>query len=516
MVYPQGAFFSKFESLHLQRSFTIPDYFATSFDVERFSSVGSMVDEAPSANEQEDLQVMPRRRRLCNRITYLALLSFLGPFLNFAYNWKETKDMGITLSLMLWVMFGGFWCAGFATIMGPLFAACSVVIRFLDVIPALGSSIWVCVSTFVMVAVINDPFPAFLHNLPLFSLMFANGFIFLSELSQDDRFWEYAPSSSRDTLDTTGRSSDYTGFREPGYYWQDGNLCCGSYNRSSPSQPLYVVKPLSLPEGASQSCQNLRDNGYIYLSGHQLEKFAEDFEIWKGHTQRFASVIALRRAFCFVGFLLEAAAVVCTVAVLGSLSGSGASSMMSHGTAAQPASHPEPSVEAVSTTVIVVMRKSFIMSPLDFSILQTVICVLLLIFSDYLLTMVHMRFSFTTVPEVRASMARCLSSRFFDWSGPRSGYLANGRRIRGPGQIHEYEMMPVKELPTLGIIKDQAESELADNVVLKSIIPSQLLFLIRIEESLVAVRIFDPDSDRESLLRGEREKVEIREQDMVI
>lgn len=194
------------------------------------------------------------------------------------------------------------------------------------------------------------------------------------------------------------------------------------------------------------------------------------------------------------------------------------SSFFDIGNVAEPAIKPAPSTGAVNITVILLDREALITSPLEFSTLQIVVCIVLVSCREYLQTMIDTRLSFTTLTEHRAVMVHCLSSRFFDWSSRCSGYLANGRWIRGINgsrQLFDDDVMQVKELPTLAIVPDLEESERANASVLRSTIPSKLLCLNRVFEAKV-YEPYEPDSDREVLLSAETGRTELREQDVVI
>lgn len=220
----------------------------------------------------------------------------------------------MAISVMIWIMCGVVWSTGCAIFMGPIFAALGNIIRQLNIVPALGSSVWVCVSTFVMVAVINIPFPAApVFNLPLISLIIANWGVVKSAfttLANIDGISDLIPSvllRSARSAKQCGLAdcvaglccSDCLELKDPGYYWHDGQCHFGTFCHSSRPKSWFVVKPLSLPEGASQALQTLRENGYSYMSGQQLNCFSQNFQIWRHHTQKIAFALILRLAFLF-------------------------------------------------------------------------------------------------------------------------------------------------------------------------------------------------------------------------
>lgn len=157
----------------------------------------------------------------------------------------------------------------------------------------------------------------------------------------------------------------------------------------------------------------------------------------------------------------------------------------------------------------------YLTSLLDFSLLQVLACVVLVCFSDYLHLLINIRHSFTTVTDRRALMLWCVSSRFFNWAGRNSTYLANGRQISGPRTLFKENAIPVKELLLLGIIGDQDESEKSNATILRSTVQSKLFVIARVDESTVTACLYTPDDHNQSLPEDRRGHAIIKETDMI-
>lgn len=154
-------------------------------------------------------------------------------------------------------------------VMGPMFAFVGLAVRLLDVIPALGSSLWIALSTFVMVAVWRDPFPAFLHNLPLFSLAMANAILHGIEAPRD--FLTWSPSASSES---SRKSIGYLS-----YSFREGKLQCNIWRTLESQQPLFTIHAMSIPGQAQIVLESIIQNGYSHIKGRNLNTFRDHGDV---------------------------------------------------------------------------------------------------------------------------------------------------------------------------------------------------------------------------------------------
>lgn len=412
----------------------------------------------------------PRNRKvMINRIIYFGfLVSLAAPFINFAlwfpFSYEhdpptEADKKFLSQSVGQWAFFGIFWSKLVAEHMvGPLFTLIGTFIQILNVVPALGTALCVLCSNALLAITISgvhnegDPFIA---NLPLLSLIYANYHLLLPYFEDDFS-----------SVSLYGYTQITYGVRI--YTFEEG-LCFGisTDERSDP----YLLESCSAPYFVTESFNDLSRNANNYLSGEDLEEYQENFLKWRAHASSFRTVCKHRRLLCLTGFLFEA------VAVFGSLLLLGAIDL------------DKPRTDKPSFAV------SFSLSPI-----QLLIGITCCFFSDYFWMLLNVERSFTTVEEQRAYRLNRLSSRWTKWSTWASCYFANGGILRRAFWASPYKGIRAHDLSTIGIVKDNEESEAGGQTIFRSIAQSVFLKPVRLDERNVMLALYRPEVEREKLL----------------
>ncbi|CDF35249.1 unnamed protein product [Chondrus crispus] len=373
-----------------------------------------------------------------------------------------------------------------------MFTFFATVVQQLDVIPALGSSLWTVISTFVMVAVVRDPFPAFLHNLPLFSLAIANAALLGLQVPRD-----FSNRASHATSLADSRAiGQVMGF--VAYRFREGKLECVTSRGSEIRHWCFTFHAMSTPDQAKEVHNGIVENGYSFINGRNLNLFRDVFIAWRRQAQSVVERVNRRRIFCLAGLLCESVAVIVVISLIGNIQGSGSNMFGSFETASSTSGIP------------------YFTSPLEFSLLQVVLSVIVICFSDYLYILVNISRSVTCETEVRAIMLHCVSSRWFNWAGSDYSYLENGRRLRGLNIHFDEASIPVKELPLLGFFGDQDESERCNATILTNAANSKQILIRRVGESLLRASLYNGEADRQTLLNEKLENIAIEVSDRIV
>ena len=393
--------------------------------------------------------------------------------------------MGVTFSLMMWILFGGMWCLGFAQVMAPFFLLVAKFILRLDVIPGLGTSLWVLLSTLLMVSVITDVsisgFPGFLNNLPLFSLIYANWVLL------EEAFPHFLWQSPKLPLEKILRIS-YRTIKVGAFYFCNGKCVAKLFINNNDAMPIYFValEKLSVPTEVFVAYEKIKDSTGLYIRGVNLDEFKKDFSNWREKICRMQRVFMMRRVLYLMGFLCESAAVFGCFYFLTWID-------FSHN------SH--------KTT----MKESQSMVMLIFKILlQVMVCGL----SEYFELLVRVEEGFTTPVEVLCMMVWRLASPLIDCSDEDSKYLSNGRKYGRPPWAYKYTGIRAKYLPLIGIVLDKDQSKERNKTVLRNIVTRTWLVCQPVEEGQVKVRLLADDEERQALASN-IENVQLHEYDIV-
>ncbi|PXF46438.1 hypothetical protein BWQ96_03832 [Gracilariopsis chorda] len=407
-------------------------------------------------------------KAIVNRIVYLGwVIAVLGPVVNVWWSFHVKNGFsndGLVLNIMIWFLFGIGWCLAFSFTLSPMFAILAFIIRLLDIVPALGSSLWVLGSTLLLCGVVRDGNLPFLANLPLFSLIAVNSGVAFVTLLLDLRKPEVK----------TGDCWEYI-WAPIGFVLRDGQL-----RFVGPCASSMVLRWLSISDAARESFSKLVAGNKDYLQGRNMDSFAYQFEEWRKHARKIRGMLLRRRCFLVVGFVIE------SVGVLSSC-----------------------------LSLYVLLWRGRLGTPVSWSIPVWMIAwAPLCLFSDYLWKLVHIGSTFSSVEELRSSMLSRLQSRWCNYAGPCSSYLANGAQLGAPFWADLYGGVPATELATLGIVGDADESEETQRTVLRSSVPSIRLLVSRVEEGVVKTTVCEGESERLSAATGLSE-TQLQEQDIV-